>query len=230
MRSSTRIATPSALTRLVVLAGLASILIGCASTKVSAEPPAGTDLSGDWALNKSLSADTQGAIAHATAQAFSMPRNVDAGGGVRGGSGKGGGGRRGGNRGSSNAAGMPQPRFQIGDIVAELSPSTERLKIVQNATSLRVSHDSTWDYNHTFGSEAEISIYGIDAEQITGWQEHEYVVETTTDSGVTVLERFSIVPDTDQLQITLHIDSKRLPDPIIVARFYDRSEVTLSTS
>lgn len=201
------------------------LLAGCASTKVSETAPPGVDLSGTWQLNKEKSADTQGAIAYALSQQRNSGGRGDArSGGMRGGKGggsRGGGGRRGGGEKTSGQSRVPGERLET--IVAELSPSTEQVTIEQTTSELTVIYGNQWDYRHRFGQEHDVSVMGYDGEQISGWQEHQYVVETKTESDSKVTERFTVSSDGSRLQIQLTIESKRLSDPIIVTRVFDKS-------
>lgn len=214
----------------VLLVGLTILAAGCASTKVSETPPTGVDLSGTWLLNQELSADTEGAIEHAMTQARRSGSNAGERGGARGGKGGGGpgagAGGSGGQRGSrSESQGQGQgrgSRERLDVLVAELSPSTDQVTIEQTASELIVVYGTQWEYRHQFGQELTLSVAGIDGERLSGWQEQQYVVETKTENGSTVTEYFRLAPDDNQLQITLTLEAKRLPDPISVTRVYDR--------
>lgn len=209
-------------------------MTGCASTKVSDIPPSDVDLSGTWALNQQLSADTQGAIDYAMPEARGARSNSRGSGGMRGGNGGGmrggmggggadGGGRRGSKRSGANARQTAEPRERLDVLVAELSPSTDQIVIEQSATELIVDYGTQRQYRHLFGEGLAVSVAGYEGERLSGWQEHEYVVETKTENGSTVSERFSVSPDGSQLRITLTLESERLADPINVTRVYDRT-------
>ena len=209
-------------------------IAACASTKVSEIPPPDVDLSGTWALNKQLSADTQGAIAHAIAEARSnVGGRGNRSGGMRGGKGgtrgsmggvgPGGSGDRRSGKGSRVDTGQAvEPRERLDVLVDELSPSSDVVVIEQSATELIVQYGVLWQYRHLFGEELKVSIAGYDGKRLSGWQEQQYVVETKTENGSKVHERFSISSDGGQLQIALKLDSKLFSNPITVTRVYDR--------
>ncbi len=223
-------------TRTTVVSLFLSIcfMTGCASTKVSDIPASDVDMSGTWALNQYLSADTKGAIAYAMAEARGARSNSHGSGGMRGGNGGGmrgrmvgggpdGGGRRGSKRSGASAGQTAEPRERLEVLVAELSPSTDQIVIEQSATELIVAYGPHWQYRHLFGEELAVSVAGYEGESLSGWQEQQYVVETKTENGSTVSERFSVSPDGRQLRITLTLESERLADPINVTRVYDRT-------
>ena len=215
----------------VWLPGMLALLFlaGCTSTGVSNTPPNDVDLSGSWLLNQSLSADTQGAIAHAVAQGREARIGAAQGrGGMRGG--KGGGRREGGKGRNRSIDQAPTPRERLDVLVAELSPSAEQVVIEQTAAELIVSYGTQWEYRHLFGEKVAVSVAGYDGERRSGWQDQQFIVETKTESGSKVTERFTVDPDDKQLQIVLTLESKRLPDPITVTRVYDRARDPTETT
>ena len=210
---------------LFLLAGSALLISGCATTKVSGTAPEGVDLSGTWELNPQLSEDTQGTIAMALGKGRSSRGaggRSGRGDGMRGGREKSGTGGRGGAGGGDRGNNLVQ-------LANELSPATRKVAIEQSASALVVQYGDQRERQYIFGEETVAPVAGDDAEQISGWQDNQYVIQTETDNGSTVTERFTLSPDGERLMIALTLESKQLSNPVTVTRVFDRQSQNTRT-
>ena len=204
-------------------------LASCAPTKVSDTAPAAVNLSGSWVLNESLSTDMRSAVTVAVSEgrdarlaARERIRGMRPGGcgGSFGGIGE---GSRSGDKDYDGSAGQDEDLLgQLDELVDVFSPSTKQLFIEQTATDVLVRYGSHREYRYPFGEELKATVVGYEAEHISGWQDQQFVVETEWTNGPKVIERFSLGLSGGQMQVTLTLESRQLPDAVTVTRVYDR--------
>lgn len=210
------------------------LLSACASTQVSEAPASATNFSGTWKLNDELSEDASEIVrstARSSRSSGGRAGGRGAGGGGRGGGGAGpgggggrggaggGGGRRGGGGGGGGSAAQP-----LADLLDEVTPDENTLVIEQSADRMRVKYGDRDSAYHGFDSTRFVQLAGQDAERLSGWQDNDFLVETSTDGELKVTERLTLSPDGRQITQLIEIDAERLPAPISVTRVFDRAE------
>jgi hypothetical protein len=231
---------PSTRARAVALCATAmgaslALLSGCASSRLSAATPPGERLAGNWKLDPAGSDDLGKAIAELRAQSAKARRSrereeqQDVGSYGRRHTGRGGsGGEEGGESGEAGPEGAGgAPIFVQGPMpsvspVAELMsnvPRGEYLRITVSETAFTViSGDSSNQY--TPGLPSEISAEQGDAQQISGWKDRAYVIDTTPQLGPQITQRFELTKE-GKLAMTLRLTGKGLR--FIFTRLYDRT-------
>jgi hypothetical protein len=217
----------------------AAALAGCATSNLSAEPPPGVRLAGDWKLDTARSDDLGKAVDELHAQAQKARRNTESG-QTQGGSGgtqNSAGGhrrmRRGGQQGaqgdqSQNAAqtgegtdemGVGAPRTSPVDELMSNVPRGDYLSIGVGANSFTVSSGGSSD-QYTPGLQSEISAEQGDAQQISGWKGADYVIDTKPQWGAEIIQRYGLTKD-GKLTMTLRLTGGRTK--LIFTRVYDRT-------
>jgi hypothetical protein len=211
-------------------------LVGCASSRLSSQTPPDERLAGDWQLDRARSDDLGNAIAQLRAQIAKAHRGREDHGqqpsfgsyGRR--HGRGGGAQQGGSSGQDGSlAGGEGGGQELGPgSMPSVSPVDELMSNVPRGDYLRitVSHsaftvisgDSSNEY--TPGLESEISAEQGDAQQISGWKDAAYVIDTTPQWGPEIIQRFELTKD-GKLAMTLRLSGKKIH--FILTRIYDRS-------
>jgi hypothetical protein len=230
---------PSTRARAVALCATAmgaslALLDGCASSRLSSVTPPGERLAGDWKLDPAGSDDLGKAVAELRTQSAKARRGreqeeqQDVGSYGRRRTGRGGsGGEEGGESGESGPVGAGGPESVQGlmpsvspvDELMSNIPRGEYLRITVSETAFTViSGDSSNQY--TPGLPSEISAEQGDAQQISGWKDSAYVIDTTPQLGPEITERFELTKD-GKLAMTLRLSGKGLR--FIFTRLYDRT-------
>ena len=188
----------------------AAALAGCASSRLSSEVPPGEHLAGDWKLDVAGSDDLGKALEQLRAQsAKSHRRNhgtQQQGFGTYGGHRRTGGGESGGQEGGQSDQGEgppgggggqafgPTPRVSPVDELMSNVPQGDYLRIAVSASAFTVtSGDSSNQY--TPGLLSEISAEQGDAQQISGWKDAAYVIDTTPQWGPEIIQTFDLTKD-----------------------------------
>ena len=211
----------------------ATALTGCASPRLSAEAPPGVHLSGDWRLDTARSDDLGRAVDTLHAQIAKARRDE------RGhqqswsgysGPARAGGGQQGGDSGQDVTASGPEsggPGINIGPMphgspVDELMASVPRgayLKITMTPTAFTVmSGDSSEEY--TPGLESDISAEQGDAQQISGWKDTDYVIDTRPQYGPELIQSYGLTQD-GRLALTVRLTGSGTN--LTFTRIYDRT-------
>lgn len=206
---------------------LAVLLAACASTQVSSAPSQPVNLSGTWTLNEDLSEDPAAILSSAASSSRSGARSGRRGGGGGPGAGRGGGGGRsgppgGGRRGSGGAAGGSR-RGPVAEIIDDVTPAEDTLTIEQSEDKLRMKYGERDSAYHGFDTSRFVQLAGQDAERLSGWQDRDFIVETSNEDGLTVTERFAVSEDGQRLTQTVEIEADRIPAPVSITRVFDRS-------
>ncbi|MHB8814632.1 MAG: hypothetical protein ACYDAE_15350 [Steroidobacteraceae bacterium] len=216
----------------------AAALTGCASSRLSAEAPPGVHLAGDWKLDPARSDDLGKAVDELRAQRAKALHK--AGGGQQQAPGaytghRGGGesdGQQGGEAGQGDSSSGPESGGQgvgIGAVqtpyaspVDELMSTVPRgdyLKITVSSSAFTViSGDSTDEY--TPGLESDISAEQGDAQQISGWKDAAYEIDTKPQWGAQIIQSFTLTQD-GKLSITVRLTGRGTK--LTFTRVYDRT-------
>lgn len=220
----------------VTLGAALLVLSGCASSRLSGEPPPGERLAGDWKLDAAHSDDLSKAVAQLRAQAAKAHRNSRGGeqpafgayGHRRGGSEPGGQqGEPSGQTESSPDSGTgaqefgpgPTPHVSAVDELMSNVPQGDYLGIAVSADAFTVtSGDSSNQYAP--GLESDISAEQGDAQQISGWKGEAYVIDTTPQFGAEVVQTFDLTKD-GKLQMTVRLSGRGTH--FTFTRVYDRT-------
>lgn len=229
--------------RASLLACAAAVLAGCAGGP-KAESPAGVMLAGNWKLSHTLSDDPQRVIATMRAQALkiiarSSPGMDDS---LRGGpGGRGGAGRAGGaqspdanpvllpdepSSGGSRGARRPDP-LQYSPMMHTLSAVLARgdyLTVRQSSEELLFDYGAT-ARSFTPGAHSVVSAEMGVADQVSGWQGREYVINIKAQLGPNVVDRYGLSADGQRLIEKLRIGPAELP-AVALTRVYERSAET----
>lgn len=219
----------------------AAALAGCA-TNLSAEPPPGVHLAGDWKLDTARSDDLGKAVDELRAQTQKARRDMGSA-QTQGGSGatqgstsghrrtrRGGQGGQQGTQGDQNQSasepgeggdemGVGTPRSSPVDELMSNVPRGDYLRIGVGANSFTVSSGDSSD-EYTPGLQSEISAEQGDAEQISGWKGADYVIDTKPQLGGEIIQRFGLTKD-GKLAMTLRLTGRRIK--LTFTRVYDRT-------
>ncbi|HEY7889652.1 MAG TPA: hypothetical protein VIC29_15635 [Steroidobacteraceae bacterium] len=196
----------------------ATTLIGCASSRLSAAAPPGVRLAGAWKLDTALSDDLGKAVDTLRAQAAKARRHED-------------GGQSGGQQGtdsgedvtaseSGGAGGAgPMPRGSpVGELMSSV-PRGDYLRITVTPTAFTVmSGDSSNEY--TPGLESDISAEQGDAQQVSGWKDTDYVIDTKPQWGPELIQSYGLTKD-GRLSLTVRLTGSGTN--ITFTRVYDRT-------
>jgi hypothetical protein len=235
-------ASPASLCTAALL--MAVVATGCASSRLSTQMPPGVRLAGDWRLDPARSDHLGQALAQLREQSKPQRREVarrrmarmtgqDHGNG--GGDGDGddqgppGGGRRHGRAGNQTGAeaatpgegpaGGPGPHISPADELMASVPPGEYLRITTGAASFTVTTgDSSNQY--TPGLESDISAQQGDAQQISGWKDSDYVIDTKPQWGPEIIQRYGLTKD-GRLSMTVRLTGGRTR--FLFTRIYDRT-------
>jgi hypothetical protein len=218
----------------------AAVLTGCAASRLSSQPPPGVRLAGDWKLDTARSDDLGQAIARLRAQTRKArpgrgePRSESANEpaaashgrrGHEGGPGDDDGGETA-ESGTGPAPGggtegpvIPLPRVSAVDQLMSSVPRGEYLRITITANAFTViSGDSSDQY--TPGLESYISAQQGDAQQISGWKDGAYVIDTKPQWGLEVTQSYALTKD-GRLAMTVRLNGGRTK--FLFTRVYDRT-------
>jgi len=217
--------------RLLVTTTVTFLIAGCGlpKVKVSEVPSSAIDISGMWVINRQLSESVQEVIRTAlTPNSQSRGRTSSGGKGSGGGGrGSGGGGRGnggGGRGGGSNSPVTTEPADEfLMENIFDLSPPADQIVIKQSTDGIAIQYGNYTARQHGYGQEAPVELFGSIGTQISGWQDHQFVVITDTEAGSRISERFTLSSDQTQLHIALKVEAKGLADPITVNRVFDRA-------
>jgi len=237
MPSSSISAVPLCATALAA----AAFLTGCASSRLSSQPPPVVRLAGDWKVDSARSDDLGKAIAQLRAQQHKKVRHGGTegqqpgfGGYGRGRRGGGPGGEQGGQQGGGSGQGQNSSGTDSGAQGVGIgpaphnSPVDELLSSVPRGDYLRikvspggftvVSGDSSDEYSP--GVESEISAEQGDAEQISGWKGADYVIDTQPEFGAQIIQTYSLTKD-GNLSMTVRLTGSGTK--FTFTRIYDRT-------
>ena len=129
----------------------------------------------------------------------------------------GGGGRRGG----AGATGRQGTGTAIADSVA---PPDDTLVIEQSPDKLRMKYGDRDSTYHGFDTTRYVQFAGQDAERLSGWQNQDFLIETSNEQGMKITERFALSEDGQQMTHTIEINAERLPSAVSITRVFDRAE------
>lgn len=217
---------------------IAAALVGCASSRLSSEPPPGERLAGDWQVDAARSDDLGKAVAELRAQVAKSRRSKSRGAQEQGSSAHTGHGRRG--RGSGGqpsgqtgedensegldsggqgvGVGLPPRTSPVDELMSSLPRGDYlRIKVSPNAFTV-ISGDSSDEY--TPGLESEVSAEQGDAQQISGWKGADYVIDTKPQWGAEILQTFTLMKD-GRLMMTLRLTGGKTK--FTFTRVYDRT-------
>ncbi|MGA7540165.1 MAG: hypothetical protein WBW93_15525 [Steroidobacteraceae bacterium] len=184
---------------------------GCALSRLSSEAPPGERLAGDWKLDLAGSDDLGKAIEALRAQSAKAHRKhgstqPQGSGTGYGGRRRTGGGESGGQEGGQSDQGEgpaggggtqafgPMPRVSPVDELMSNVPQGDYLRIAVSASAFTVtSGDSSNQYAP--GLLSEISAEQGDAQQISGWKDAAYVIDTTPQWGAEIIQSFDLTKD-----------------------------------
>ena len=223
-----------------LLLSTAAALAGCAGGP-KAETPAGVNLAGSWKLNHALSDDPQQVIAKMRAQALKIiahqsggvdevPRSAPGGHGGAGGA----------QSPDANPALTPDEPSAGGGHGAH-RPDLLRYSPMMHALAAALargdyltvresSEELVLDYGTTVrrftpGAHSVVSAEMGVADQISGWEGREYVINIKPQLGPNIVERYALSPDGQHLIEKLHIGPAELPAETLT-RVYERTTET----
>jgi hypothetical protein len=221
------------------LLGIAAALAGCAGGP-KAETPPGVILAGSWKLNHSASDDPQHAIAKMRTQARKIierqMKDMDE--GPQGGAG--GRGRAGAAQPPETNPALPTDEPPAGGRGAhrpdplQYSPMMHALAAViargDFLTVRQSSEELAFDYGTTTrsfhpGAHSVVSAEMGVADQTSGWEGHEYVINIKPQLGPGIVESFGLSPDGQRLIEKLRIGPAELP-VVNLTRVYERTTET----
>ena len=222
-----------------LLACTAAALAGCAGGP-KAEAPAGVTLAGNWKLNHSLSDDPQQAIARMRAQALKIMARMSGGPEET---------ARGGPGGRGGAVGTQSPEANPALTPEEPAPGgrgAHRPDPLQYSPMMHVlsqiiargdfltlrqsSGELVFDYGitaRTFtpGARSVVSAQMGVADQVSGWEGREYVINIKAQLGPNIVDRYGLSKDGQRLTEKLRIGPAELP-AVALTRVYERTTET----
>jgi hypothetical protein len=228
----------------IVCAGLfmAAALAGCLGTRLKTETPAGVQLQGVWRLNRTASEDPEKAIEKMRAEAMKKIKRAMNAPPPTVATPSSGGGRHRGQQGGASAPDQPLPEDmpQIGPGMDPLrnSPTMHTLReILQRSDylTIRQSPDKvSFDYgstvrSYTPGGHSVVSSENGVADQTSGWDGKEYVVNIKPQLGPQVIEEYGVSPDGKQLIVKLRIGPFEL-SKVTLVRVYDVTSAVVPNS
>lgn len=223
------------------LLGIAAALAGCAGGP-KAETPPGVILAGSWKLDHSASDDPQQVIAKMRAQARKIierqMRDVDeaprSGPGGRGGTGGAGGAQLPETNPALPTDEPPGGRgahrldpLQYSPMMHALRAAIARgdfLTVRQSSEELAFDYGTTTRSFHP-GAHSVVSAEMGVADQTSGWEGREYVINIKPQLGPAIVESFGLAPDGQRLIEKLRIGPAELP-VVNLTRVYDRTTET----
>jgi hypothetical protein len=223
-----------------LLACIAAALAGCAGGP-KAEAPAGVTLAGNWKLNHSLSDDPQKVIARMRAQALKIMARMSGGGPEE--TARGGPAGRGGAGGTQSpdanaaltpdepapggrGARRPDP-LQYSPMMHVLSQTLARgdfLTVRQSSEALVFDYGST-ARSFTPGVHSVVSAQMGVADQVSGWEGREYVIDIKAQLGPNIVDRYELSKDGQRLTERLRIGPAELA-AVALTRVYERTTET----
>lgn len=223
-----------------LLACAAAVLAGCAGGP-KAEAPAGVMLAGNWKLNHALSEDPQQVIAKMRAQAQKIIARATAGMDEQVRSGPGSRGGAGGAQspdvnpgltpdeptaGGSRAMHRPDP-LQHSPMMHALSAVLARGDYL---TVRQSSEEVVFDYGTTArsftpGAHSVVSAEMGVADQVSGWEGREYVINIKAQLGPNIVDRYGLSADGQRLIENLRIGPAEL-SAVALTRVYQRTAET----
>jgi hypothetical protein len=232
--------------RSIVCAALlmAAALAGCIGTRLSPETPSGVQLQGVWRLNRAASDDPQKIIDKLREEALKKihramnappPSSLDQpGGGQR---------RRGGGVGNAGVTDQPTPeelQAQQGPGMDPLrnSPTMHELRAILQRSDYLTIHQSpdqmAFDYgttvrSYTPGGHSVVSSENGVADQKSGWNGKQYVINIKPQLGPQVVEEYALSPDGKQLIVKSHIGPFEL-SKVNFTRVYDATGAVVPNS
>jgi hypothetical protein len=216
-------------------------LAGCAGGP-QAESPAGVSLAGIWKLNHSLSDDPQQVIAKMRAQALKIMARSSASGGGSDEATRAGRGGRGGATGTQSpdvnpltpdepatgghGAHRPDP-LQYSPMMHALSEALARgdfLTVRQSSEQLVFDYGTT-ARSFTPGVHSVVSAQMGVADQVSGWDGRDYVINIRAQLGPNIVDRYGLSNDGQRLVEKLRIGPAELP-AVALTRVYERTTET----
>ena len=213
----------------------ATVLTGCLGSRLKPDAPSGAHLQGIWKLNRSASDDPQKIIDTLRAEALKKIKRAQnappptAMGGP--------GGRRRGQQGGPDTTddlpppenyGQPPPGSPGLDPLRNSPMMHELREILQRSdyVTIRQSPDQvSFDYgtntdSYTPGQHSVVSSENGVADQTSGWDGKQYIIDIKPQLGPVVVEEYGLSPDGKQLIVKTHIGPFELPK-INLTRVYD---------
>lgn len=198
----------------------AALVSGCASGRLSPQAPPGTRLAGDWKLDRSRSDHLGAALAQLRAEERKREheRSSRRTGGMSGyGEGGAGGdegdesGRRGERAGGQgrNPAEVyigPAPRISAADELMSSVPQGEYLRITESPSAFGVTSGAASN-QYTPGLQSEVSAQKGSAQQMSGWKDGDYVIDTRPQWGPEIIQRYGLTKD-GRLSLTVRLTGK----------------------
>jgi hypothetical protein len=221
-----------------LLACALAVLAGCAGGP-KAETPVGVSLAGTWRVNRAASDDPQQVIAKMRAEALKIIARARAGQDetARGGRGGGGGGDAGGDAnpaitpdeppgGGGHGARRPDP-LQYSPMMHALLAVLARgdFLIVRQSSEELVFDYGTTARSFTPGVRSVVSAEMGVADQISGWEGREYVINIKAQLGPNIQDRYGLSADGQRLIEKLRIGPAELP-AVNLTRVYERTTET----
>jgi hypothetical protein len=222
----------------LLAAGVAVTLAACADAP-KAENPAGVMLAGNWKLDHAASGDPQQVIAKMRAEAERILRRQAAQAAAaadvippRGGTGRGGAqvpdvnpalGADEPAAGGPHGAPRPDPlqHSPMMHVLSQVMARGDYLTIGQASDQLTLDFGTT-QRSYTPGGRSVVSAEVGVADQTSGWDGHEYVINIKAQWGPNVIERFALSADGTQLIDKVHIGPAELK-AVDLTRVYRRS-------
>jgi hypothetical protein len=219
-------------------------LTGCLGSRLKPESQPGVHLAGIWKLNRAASDDPQKIIDALRTEAEkkilramnAAPSSGVYGGG--GGQGQGQGRRRGGNNSSSEPEDlMPQGPAFGGDPLRN-SPTMHALRDVLNRgdylTIRQAPEQVSFDYgsvsrSYTPGGRSVVSSETGVADQTSGWDGRQYVINIRPQLGPAIVEEYGLSPDGKQLIVKTRIGPFEL-QKVSLTRVYDAATAVVPNS
>ena len=185
-----------------IWAALCLTLGACAEMEIL-EPrdgavPAGTDLSGNWAMREIPPAERRRLL-----EAINKTDGVDDDEYFR----------------QRKAQTRSRSRSRKGGLVYVFLETGTALKITQTPHALFISFDRSVVEEFRFGENRIISIGEVEAQRVTGWESNQLVVETLDKNGMKLTERFRLLDGGKILQRQITFRSKKLEEETIVQEF-----------
>lgn len=200
-------------------------LAACSSVgKLTSSSPPALDLSGTWKLNRPASDDPAKLFADLHARQHRAPppdveRADESEGGMP--------GEPGTHRRTSEDAGnggRPPQRHQDGGLLTEVERQFAAgrgiLRISQSATEIAIDN-GTRVRKFTPGGRSVVSVPGGVADQQSGWDGREFVIDTSGRNRPEIIERYSLIADRSQLIVVVKINGHGELPNLEFRRVYD---------
>jgi hypothetical protein len=233
------------LSHFCAVAFAAAMLTGCLGGRLHSDEPPGVRLQGVWKLNRGASQDPQKIIDALRAQADKKIRRAMNAPPVPVSSGGGGGRRRGGGAGAGQSATPdeyvaqgPPPGLTPGGDSLRNSPTMHALRDVlqrNDYLTIRQSPDQvSFDYgsykrSYTPGGHSVVSSENGVADQASGWDGKEYVINIRPQLGPAIVEQYELSPDGKQLVVKTRIGPFEL-QKVELTRVYDSTTSVVPNS